>query len=678
MINVKGTKSVSPETDASQRYVLKSGDEVSRTPLVIGGLLTGVAAYLASIFSWGREQIPPSQPEEPPAAAADAGTPAGMVEESAIPRESPDLPDSESPGSVTPIAAAMALRYPNESEGVPVSGSARANGGAERADRGGGASPATAEIFDLAGNRLSPGGGGPSVGKSPPGDNPPAGGNGPVDGSGATNGDGSTKGDGSADGDGSTNGDGSANGDDSADSDTLDPEDDDDVGTRPDGNRAPRVSGPVYLLDVAPCVALLIALDDLLSKAEDPDGDVLSVQNLAVSSGTLTEAEGGWVFQSDDGQPGPVTVTYQVTDGELVTDAVARFSVVEQPVITGTAANDTLLGSMCADEIDGAGGDDNIDGRAGNDVLIGGSGDDHIVAGDGDDVVVGGDGEDIIFGGAGNDHLFGGAGDDRLFGGFGDDVIFGNTGEDHLSGGEGDDLLLGGDGADSVHGDGGDDTLTGGAGDDKLYDGAGRDQVFGGMGSDRVVAALDADDDVYDGGGGNSDTLDYSHATKGLVVNLVSGVVSGVEIGDDSITGFEKVLGGREADHFILGGEAATLAGGAGDDVFAFASAGGGLSLAVSHVILDFGVGDRIRMSEYDIFWKDDDEPDDRFEHIYHGEDDDDLPIRYRHDRDDGSEWTVVETDFEDDEMWATAVSLQGVHKLSWSTQRDDGLEWLS
>lgn len=627
MINVKGTKNALPETDTSQRYVLKDEDEVSRKPLMVGGLLMGIAAYLGSIFSWGRESAPQSQPEEPAAVAAGTESQEGVVDETASPSKPPNVPDSDPPGSAMPSVAdaprSMPLSYPGESEGVPRAGSARSIAGGESADRvGAGTNTPPVDMANPAVNRPSP---------SPNDDSPD-----------------------------STNDDGSTDDEDSTDGDPLDPGDeDDDVDIRPDSNRAPRVSGPVYLLDVAPCVALVIAFDDLLSKAVDPDGDVLSVQNLAVSSGALTDVEDGWVFQSDSGQLGPVTLTYQITDGELTTDAVAHFSVVKQPVIVGTSANDMLLGSLCADEIDGAGGNDNIDGRAGDDVLNGGAGDDHIVAGDGDDVVFGGDGNDIIFGGAGNDHLFGGDGDDRLFGGDGDDVIFGNAGNDHLDGGDGDDLLLGGDG------------------NDVIIDGAGRDKVFGGMGSDRVVAALDADDDVYDGGG-NSDTIDYSHATERLVVDLVNGIASGVEIGHDAIIGFEKVMGGREADQFILGGESATLTGNTGDDVFEFASAGGDRPIAASHVIMDFGVGDRIRMSEYDIFLQAGDEPSDRFEQVYQGVDDDDLPIRYRHDRDDASEWTVIESNFEDDEAWATTVTLHGKHKLSWSTERDDGLEWLS
>lgn len=650
MINVKGTKNALPDTDTSQRYVLKSGDEVSRKPLIVGGLLMGVAAYLGSIFSWGREPKPPSQPEEPIAGAAEAESSESVVDATASSQTAPDVPDPESPSTkILPVDGAppsSSQRTLGESEDDPFDVSpASGNAAAVKLDRMDGSSGTPPiDVANPVGNRFP----------SPPTDNPPAGGNDTADGA--------TESDGSKDSGGSTDSDDSTDGEDSTDNDSsTDKETSKDAAAEvpPGGNRAPRVSGPVYLLDVAPCAMLAIALSDLLSKAQDPDGDVLSVQNLSVSSGTLTQAESGWVFQSDSGQPGPVILTYQVTDGELTTEAVAHFSVVAQSAIEGTAANDMLLGSLCADEIDGAGGDDNIDGRAGNDVINGGAGDDHIVAGDGDDVVFGGDGNDIIFGGAGNDHLFGGAGDDRLYGGHGDDVIFGNAGEDQLSGGDGDDLLLGGEG------------------DDVLIDGAGRDNVFGGVGNDRVVASLDGDNDVYDGGE-NSDTLDYSHATQGLMVDLVNGVASGVEIGHDAITGFETVLGGRGADQFILGGESIALTGGAGDDVFAFASASGGQPNAASPVIMDFGVGDRVRISEYDIFWKADDEKSDRFEHIYHGADDDDSPIRYRHDRDDASEWTVIESDFDDDDRWAATVTLNGKHTLAWSTERDDGLEWLS
>ena len=73
--------------------------------------------------------------------------------------------------------------------------------------------------------------------------------------------------------------------------------------------------------------------------------------------------------------------------------------------INGTAANNTLIGTILADIING---------RAGNDILNGGGG------------------NDTLNGGAGNDTMDGGAGNDRLVGGTGNDTyIFGrNSGVD--------------------------------------------------------------------------------------------------------------------------------------------------------------------------------------------------------------------------------------------------------
>lgn len=76
----------------------------------------------------------------------------------------------------------------------------------------------------------------------------------------------------------------------------------DDKDRHPAGNHAPRVTGPVYLLDVVGCATLTVGLSDLLRNADDPDGDMLSVKNLAVSSGTLTRTDDDWVFDGRRGQ----------------------------------------------------------------------------------------------------------------------------------------------------------------------------------------------------------------------------------------------------------------------------------------------------------------------------------------------------------------------------------------
>ena len=358
-------------------------------------------------------------------------------------------------------------------------------------------------------------------------------------------------------------------------------------------NKAPRSTGPVYLRDVSGCAATLIAVSDLLRNTSDPDGDQLTVRNLHVSAGTLTPSDGGWLFGHGAGQLGDVIVTYEIFDGAVSIAQTAHFSIVRAPPIIGTAADDNLLGTLCADDIEAGDGDDNIDGRAGNDIIGAGSGNDHIFGGDGHDVIAAGAGADVVFGGAGNDNIFGGAGDDRLFGGLGDDVLFGEVGNDILEGGEGNDTLIGGDGSDTlrgeagrdalyggaghdsmeggagndvVFGESGDDVADGGEGDDVLSDGEGRDVARGGAGDDVMRVSLDAADDTFDGGEGD-DTLDVSEATQSVSIDLTRGVAEGAEIGSDKVAGIECVIGGAGNDQIKGGAGDEMLAGAAGDDI---------------------------------------------------------------------------------------------------------------
>lgn len=625
MIEVKGTKAEAQETDASQRYVLKSMDKKSYMPIALGVFLTGLALYLKSFFPGqanSEERKPVAEDDgdvgatgprlaqaQPLAVPSD---PAAETETGSLPASKGRTDSEGMPEEALPFAQFALVESPAFDFRQPETPSSR-----------GGMMPSPSLERPANDNR---GGGGPTpdshgaTGGDPGGDDPP------------------DEDDGSGDGGSGDGGDTDALapcGTPDCDDDPCDGDNDD---RSPAGNRAPRVSGPVYLMDVAGCATLAIGLTDLLRNAHDPDGDTLSVKNVSASSGTLALSQEGWNFQGSPHHLGPVTVTYQITDGEFTVDQVAYFSVVKQPLIAGTDGDDMLLGSMCADGIDGADGNDNIDGRAGDDVISGGKGDDHIVAGDGDDVVFGGDGDDIVFGGAGNDHLSGGEGNDGLFGESGDDVI---------------------------HGGGGNDTIDGGAGDDLLFDGDGEDVVMGGGGNDHVVAALDNGDDAFDGGEG-CDTLDYSGATEGLLVDLANGVASGLEIGKDCITGFETVLGGQGDDHFVVGDEAVVLAGGGGENTFEFSAPYQSVQTSpVLHEILDFQVGDRIRMSRYHIFEEAFDEMEDRFGDIYGDDaDDDDVAIRYRHDRVDEMNRTIIEADFSNDDIWETTITLQGHHVL--------------
>ena len=387
---------------------------------------------------------------------------------------------------------------------------------------------------------------------------------------------------------------------------------------------------------------------------------MLSIRNLTVSQGTLAPTDGYWLFQAGPKLEGRVTLTYEITDGDFFVEQVAYLNV-RRNAIEGSEGDDVILGTSCGDDIAGGAGNDNIDARGGDDVVAGGNGDDHIVAGDGDDTVLAGHGNDIVFGGAGNDTISGGAGDDRLYGDAGDDTIFGDAGAD---------MLFGGAGADILDGGMGDDRLEGGEGDDLLIDGSGRDGNFGGAGDDRVVAALDGDDDIHDGGEGH-DTIDYSRTASGVTIDLDGGGASGLEVGDDTIASFEAAIGGSGDDHITASRLHATiLTGGEGDDVFRFLppavqAAGAEPPAAANHIILDFAVGDRIHMSKYDIFERVLDRHEDEFEAIY-GDDfeEDDIAIRYRHDRIDELSRTVIEADFNRDGIWETTVTIDGARML--------------
>jgi len=117
----------------------------------------------------------------------------------------------------------------------------------------------------------------------------------------------------------------------------------------PDGdpNNAPIVSGDVDLGVLDEDTALTITAADLLANATDADGDVLSVQNVIASSGTLTDnGDGTFTFNPDENDDGDVAFSYLVSDG---TDTVAASASLDL-----TSVNDapTLNGPLDLGAID--------------------------------------------------------------------------------------------------------------------------------------------------------------------------------------------------------------------------------------------------------------------------------------------------------------------------------------
>ncbi len=827
MIEVKGTKTAKTEEDPHDRYVLKNEDKQSKVPMFMTLFLTGFALYLKTALSHQQPNPPaekgdarPALDGEEPLPVADAVTAlaaAGIEDEedeaALTGKKASGVTLSNHKNSVSyaltdsPAIEFNRLNLPSlallkSSGGISVSFHA-SNDNAWKASKAGAAGPQTSNSTGTGSSNERVSSPAPQTGNEKP------------------------------------------------------------------QNRAPRITSPVTLADVSGCAIALIGLADLLRGALDPDGDVLSVRDLTVSSGKLVQTAGGWSY--DAAGLGPVTITYQISDGTASVLQTAHFSVVKAAPVIGTAGDDLLSGTQCADEIGGLAGNDNIDARDGNDTVDGGDGDDNIVGGSGNDTIRAGNGNDIVLGGLGDDHIWGGRGNDRLYGeegrdtiygeegddlisggadadilrgggghdrmsgdagndildgedgdddldgGDGDDVLFGQAGTDTLKGGTGSDFLSGGSGRDTVkgedggdtvagdadraddvydggdgidtldysalaeaveidladgtasgaeigddavsnfeivraganddevtgsladeaiHGNAGDDYLSGGGGtdlveggdgddivegdidavadrydggsgidtldysaavmsivvdlaaadatgeeigndsisnfeiiktgngDDTLHDDEGADLLCAGEGDDIVVAAADASDDEYRGEGG-FDTVDYSQAAHGVLIDLNTGTATGFDVGHDVIEGFEKVIGGAGDDTVRAGPLAVVIEGGAGEDTFEFTVPAGESSADVVHQILDFMVGDRIDISKYKIFEEVLDGIEDRFEEIYGDKaDDEPLPIRVRHEGTDEMSRTFIEVDMDKDEHYEMTINLTGHHLL--------------
>jgi CARDB/FG-GAP-like repeat/RTX calcium-binding nonapeptide repeat (4 copies)/Bacterial pre-peptidase C-terminal domain/Lipase (class 3) len=144
----------------------------------------------------------------------------------------------------------------------------------------------------------------------------------------------------------------------------------------------------------------------------------------------------------------------------------------------------------------------------------------------------------------------------------------------------------------NVYGGAGDDQITGDNNANTLKGGDGNDTVFGMGGADTIIGGDGAGNDTYDGGDG-IDTVIYSSATLGIVVNLSlsQDQATGPEIGTDQITNIENVIGGSGDDRITGTTGANVLIGGAGNDILvgdAQASVSGDITAALQGTIVQF------------------------------------------------------------------------------------------
>jgi Ca2+-binding RTX toxin-like protein len=163
--------------------------------------------------------------------------------------------------------------------------------------------------------------------------------------------------------------------------------------------------------------------------------------------------------------------------------------------------------------------------------ILGTPKDDVLVGTDGNDVIAGLGGDDRIRGRAGNDTLCGGEGSDRLIAGSGDDALYG--GRSGFFSDRGGSYYLG----------------------DLLRPGPGDDRVDGG-----IDTRVDEEEAIQD-------TLDYSHAARGVVLDLSAGTATGE--GSDAIVSIHgwSVVGSRFDDSLTGTALSDELGGGRGNDI---------------------------------------------------------------------------------------------------------------
>ncbi len=225
--------------------------------------------------------------------------------------------------------------------------------------------------------------------------------------------------------------------------------------------------------------------------------------------------------------------------------------------ITGTSGNDTLTSGAGNDTIDGAGGFDTLSYANATATVLVNLGTGIAWGGAGDDVLLN---IEALIGSEFGDSLIGSAADNTLSGGAGDDLLDGAEGVDLLSyasapAGVNVDLLLG-----RVSGGAGNDQVArlegvvGSAFDDILKGDATANALSGGLGNDSL-----------DGGAG-IDLVSYLGAASAVAVNLALGTATGAD-GNDTLIGFEEVLGSAFGDTLIGDGFDNFLEGMAGDDV---------------------------------------------------------------------------------------------------------------
>ncbi|WP_320676194.1 hypothetical protein [Prochlorococcus sp. MIT 1300] len=123
------------------------------------------------------------------------------------------------------------------------------------------------------------------------------------------------------------------------------------------------------------------------------------------------------------------------------------------------------------------------------------------------------------------------------------DTIYGTAYDDTIASHGGNDIILGEGGNDTIYAGSGNDTIRGGSGNDIIYGDGGNDTIYADSGNDRIMGGSGND---YIGGMDGIDTAIYDYKVESLKFTGFEGILKGLYIVKNTITGDEDRLSSIE------------------------------------------------------------------------------------------------------------------------------------
>ncbi|SEI20752.1 peroxidase family protein [Tardiphaga sp. OK245] len=153
-------------------------------------------------------------------------------------------------------------------------------------------------------------------------------------------------------------------------------------------NDAPAANNDTVITNVAANTSFSILQAALLANDTDPEGSPITITAVGGATGLAAGPAlgAGVITLSDDATAGG-SFTYTSSDGTLTDPATVTINRVTTANITGTGANDIIVGNTAVNAITGGAGNDHINAGDGGDTVSGGTGNDTILAGTGNDTI---------------------------------------------------------------------------------------------------------------------------------------------------------------------------------------------------------------------------------------------------------------------------------------------------